>query len=630
MIIRLMILLLLGFYIVMSIREGRLTIPSSPLALPLLIYLSLAGLSVIISPYTNQSLQWLVVLVGYAALLYLSVSVITAWSQVAALLMALVGMGLFEAGWALIQAGWFKVPRPSGTFFNPNFLAGYLAAIWTIVLGWVCYCRGSRGSWRERIGDCRTVSTAILVFLLVAVIWTGSRGGMLAMVVGAVLVVGMRFGRKGMALLMLGVLLCLFTPNPLRERLQAEHIANPESYSRWHMWQSSMREMGEHPFGVGLGLYQYLYPRYAFPLEGEITRYGKVAQTAHNEYVQMGVELGWGGPLVFLWGILMVAREARAILRRRLMRWQRGALAGVSGGGAVILTHAAVDANLHEPAIAILLTLCVGIMLTARQLTARKPAPPRLVPIKSRLVWTCLAVILLGGLTAHVVRLGAAWMFHESGSRALAQQDFATATSDFQTAVRLDQGKALYHSSLAAAQFRMFERARDMAAAQAAVDELQMAGALNPLDGRLHALLGYVYASLADSVARSSLSDEQRMGWLRAAVLAYERAVEAEPFAPFHCLELGRLHAALGDREQAEVWVRRAIALEPNFLPGREWLAKRYLAIGRVEAAEREYREIVERQQRYAGWRKNDVEGRFLAADAAGLAAALNGMRPQG
>jgi O-antigen ligase len=52
--------------------------------------------------------------------------------------------------------------------------------------------------------------------------------------------------------------------------------------------------MTEYPFGLGLGLYQYAYPHYAFPVEGQIARYGRVAQTPHNEYLQMGVELGVG------------------------------------------------------------------------------------------------------------------------------------------------------------------------------------------------------------------------------------------------------------------------------------------------------------------------------------------------
>jgi tetratricopeptide (TPR) repeat protein len=94
-------------------------------------------------------------------------------------------------------------------------------------------------------------------------------------------------------------------------------------------------------------------------------------------------------------------------------------------------------------------------------------------------------------------------------------------------------------------------------------------------------------------------------------------------------LELGRFSLALGDRETAEAHVRRAIELEPNFLPGREWLARLYLQTERLDAAGREYQEILERQRRYADWTKNAFEERFMKADVTALAAELKRVRPR-
>src|SRR5213594_4419147 len=145
MIIRLTVLLMLGIYVARGIRNGALTVPSLRIGPAVLAYLGLAAFSTASSPYTHQSLQWLVVLLGYAALLYLLVCFIEGWDHIARLPAVLVGMGLFETGWALVQAGWFAAARPTGTFFNPNFLAGYLAAVWAIVLGYLCYARVGQG-----------------------------------------------------------------------------------------------------------------------------------------------------------------------------------------------------------------------------------------------------------------------------------------------------------------------------------------------------------------------------------------------------------------------------------------------------------------------------------------------------
>ncbi|MGH2621015.1 MAG: O-antigen ligase family protein, partial [Anaerolineales bacterium] len=413
MIIRLTVLLMLGIYVARGIRNGALTVPSLPISPAVLAYLGLAVFSTAISPYTHQSLQWLVVLLGYAALLYLLVCFIEGWDHIAKLLAVLVGMGLFETGWALVQGGWFAATRPTGTFFNPNFLAGYLAAVWAIVLGSLCYVRlgWNRARRANRVHPTDlirvVVPIAILALLLSAIVWTASRGGILALVAGTMLVLSLRFGLKGLSLIALPLLVGLLVPNPLRDRLWVEHVANPVGYARWQMWQSAVREMMDHPSGIGLGLYQYMVPRYMFPVEDQIARYGRVAQTPHNEYLQMGIELGVVSILVFGWGVVLVVREAASVLKQRLKRWQRGVVLGVSGAMAAILVHAAVDSNLHEPALAILLTLCAGLVLSAQRLTGRVAEPPRVVSLpthRSRLLFAGLGLSVVGILAVYVVR----------------------------------------------------------------------------------------------------------------------------------------------------------------------------------------------------------------------------------
>lgn len=638
MIIRLMILALLSAYLGQGIRAGAFACPTLSIGLAVSAYLMLAAVSTARSPYTHQSLQWLIVLVSYAALLYLLVCFIGAWDHIAWLLVVLVGMGLFESGWALVQAGWSGAARSSGTFFNPNFLAGYLAVIWAIVLGHLCYARVGWASWKKgqpvrrlRLNQLATLLLPIsmLAVFLLAIMWTGSRGGLLAAMAGTGLVVGARFGRKGLAVLLLVLLAGLLVPNPLRDRLWAEHVLNPVGYARWQIWHSSAREIADHPLGIGLGLYQYAYPRYMVPVEGQITRYATLAHAAHNEYLQMGVELGVASIPVFCWGVVLVARDAAAVLRQRLRRWQRGVIVGTSAGVLALLVHAAVDSNLHEPALAIVLTLCVGILLSARRLSSHVVQTPRLIPIRFRLLTAGLGVVLVGVLAVGVAKLGLAWHAHEAGAHALAQQDVTRAIEWFRTAVALDPGKALYHSSIAAAYFRAYERTGSEAAAKAAVTELNTAIALNPLDGRLPALLGHVYVVFASAVDPRGSRVEQRTAWLRAAVAAYERAIALEPFTPFHRFDLGGVHLALGDRETAEASVRRAVEIEPNFLPGRDWLARLYLESARTDAANREYHEILERRQRYGGWNTNAVEERFLNVNVTALEGALERARPR-
>lgn len=632
MVNRLLILLLVVANLWRQIQAGVVRGFPTCLTLTILAYLGLGAISALYSPYSHQSLQWFIVLFSYALLFYVLVSFSFVWDDIAKLLIVLIVMGIFEAGVAVFQGAWLKALRPSGTFFNPNFLAGYLVAVWMVVLGYLCYT-SAMGSWRiwekPRLPSYTHPIALILMMglFLVAILWTGSRGAMLALSAGTILVVGVRFGYKGIGLFALLMVVAILIPNPFYERLQSEHKQNPLSYARWQIWQSSVQEMIDHPSGVGIGLSQYIYPRYAFPIEGQITRYGKVAQTAHNEYLQMGAELGVASLAIFFWGVILVARDMVWILRQRLRRWQRGLIVGLSGAFTTFLIHAAVDSNLHEPALAIVLTLCVSIILSVRHLTDHSRELGFMIPIRSKLISSILGIIVVVVLGTIVVRLGFAWSAYEAGSRAMENHDVSSAVERYKTAIALDPGKALYHSSLGAAYFEIFQRTHDRQSAQAATDELKNAIKLNPLDGRLSGQLGRVYFNFASSLPLAQSAGvppyQQRIFWLGAAKAAYQHAHELEPYAPFYLLELGLTHRASGDHEVAEACVKRAIEVEPNFLPGRQWLTIIYLETGRIMEANHEYREILERQQRYRDWNKDVMESRFLTVDLTAITAAL-------
>ncbi|TKB76777.1 MAG: tetratricopeptide repeat protein [Nitrospira sp.] len=566
------------------------------------------------------------VLATYAISLYLLVSYFSAWEHVRMVCAVLVLMATVEAGWGMSQQVWGGALRPSGTFFNPNFLAGYLVAMAVFVAGVVSVRRARRVPWGW-------AGSAMLATVLAgAALATGSRGAVLALAAGAILVLGLRHRLKGVAavLALLGCVALL--PNPVSERLRAEHRANPLSYARIQVWMGAMKDLLDHPMGIGLGLYQYVYPLHPAAIEGQITRYGRTAQNAHNEYLQIGVEVGVLGLIVFLWGVAALGCEARSLLRRRLRRLHRGVIIGASGGVTTILVHAMVDANLHEPALAMLLACLAAVILSARQWATHDPYEACGLSITAprwRLVTSCAGVGLVCVAVMAVTSVGLAWDAHETGTKAAAQQDYPRAVEAYRSAIALDPGKALYHSSLAAAHYQTFIRTNQRAAAEASLAELKIAVALNPLDGRLPALLGMVYGRLAglSGPARSTtgggLSSEQS-AWVRAAKSAYESALIREPFSPFYRLELARLTLVERNHRGAEVILRELLHREPNFLPARSLLAKVLMVQGQETQAEEEYREVLSRRQQFAHWTKDALERQYLDVDAARLAADLH------
>lgn len=625
MIIRLIIIALLAVWLWIAVHSGVASIPFHSTYVLVWSFLALAAHSVMLSPYKHQSIQWLVVLASYALLLHMFVFYIFEWEQLRKLASVLIIMGVVEAGITVAQAAEGRV-RPSGSFFNPNFLASYLAVIGTVVLGRVCY--SIRPSGNRRISTRGIlewlVPSAVLVLLLGGIALSASRGVLFALALGAAVVLTIRFGRAAGLVILLAAVCFVAIPNPIRDRFYTEHVWNPVSYGRLQIWDSTIRAIKNNPLGVGAGLYQYVYPQYATPIEGLIARYGRVAQTAHNEYLQIALELGLLGLGVFLVGIAFALREAALLLRQRLRRWQRGLVVGVVGGIVVTLAHAVVDSNLHEPALAIVLTMLVGTILAGRSLGNRPAAKVITIPVGARVLWAVsgVATLILASLLS--IKLGIAWMHYESGIKAQARSDYGAAIEYYEAAIALDEDKALYHSALGSVQFKIFQTTHQLEAIEASLRELKTAIELNPLDGRLFGLLGHVYRSWA---SRTGTIPSLRHSLLDASAQAFQQAIALRPFVPMHRMELAQIWLAVGKLEEAEAVVSEAVKLEPNFLPGREFLAYLYLKKNMFREAFHEYQEIIERRQRYSSQGQDQFDQSYLAVDVTRLKTALDQQR---
>ena len=645
MVIRLLIVGM-GLACLWSMGHGApLPVRQASWLMPALGFLTVAGLSAFTSPNVHQSRQWLMVLLLYAALFYFIVFCLTRWNHVRSVVLWLVAAGVGESVWALYQFGWLNQLRPSGTFFNPNFLSGYLAAIGVMTLamglfakkgGRSCLAtmyagdphggRGVLGSGGRLSWSLTALWAVAVLVMLSAMVITGSRGAVMALSAGTAVVLLGRYRVRGLAIVVALLIGLLLIPNPLRSRFEAEHAINPVAYARMNMWMQAGHIIAEHPFGIGFGLYQYIYPQHAFPVEGEIARYGKVAQTPHNEYLQIGVELGIPGLLLFCWGLIRVGQAGFAALRLRLSRMHRGLLVGVAGAAVSLLAHAAVDSNLHEPAIAILLVLCLAVLFNAQSLAAARAVSLPSLGHPTHHGWLVGGAVSLLWLAAGAIQTGTAWMAFEQGAQAQRAGQLDAAMEHYRSAIRIDVDKALYHSALAAAHFQRFRQTGSGDDAQRATDELTDAIRCNPLDGRLQGLLGHLYASLADAMQTGQGVELKRESLRRSAVEAYQVARTLEPFVAMHRLELGRLYWSLGERQRGIEEVAQASAMEPNFLPARAWLVQAYLTSESPadrEQARREFQEIQDRQRRYAAMPKNELETLYLSADIAGLKARL-------
>lgn len=623
LIIRLTLLAALTTWVLLSMRSGGITLYRNRLFLPIALFLGWAALSLVFSPYTAVSLQWGISLLSYAVMLILVLNLVDSSKQVRGVVVVVLAMGLFEAGVGFYQYLWLNHQRATGTFFNPNFFAAYEVAVFAVVFGLLCFGQRRKGGGiRAGFLPVRW-ETPVLWFtaivIVCAFVLAQSRGALLAMAVAAAVIGLYRFGKPFLAFLLLSLLLVSFIPNPLQHRILTLGAGDPYAFTRLDIWKNSLQRAAEHPWGVGMGVYKYTSFPYRFPIENAIARYAKRAESAHNEFLQMAVELGLAGVAIFLAGVGFLGREIRKTLTGELEPWERGLVIGCTGGILGMLVHAGVDSVFHEPALVMLIILFVGLILVLKRLRGIEHTAVWVVPFPYHPARVALVGTLAFLLTFIMIRPVAAWYAYEKGEREMMDGKIDRALTSFQWATLIDPGTSAYHDAVAFSATRLFQRTGDVGWAHRAISELQIGLDLNPLDGRLANRVGSLYALLAQREEGGA----KRAAMMEQAVASFEQAVRLDPYSPFNYFELGKLRWRQGRIDEAEAWFRQATSFEPNFLPARVHLAELSLKAGRKETAASEYEEILKIKERYKGRVLNSLERQFLEVEHEHLNRAL-------
>lgn len=587
-------------------KAGRLVLRHSPLFVPILFFIGWAGLSVLRSPYTAASAQWLLSILSYAAMLFLVVHLVENRRQVKWLVMIVVSVALFEAALGIYQFVWGDKSRATGTFFNANFFASYEVAALAVVFGLLCFRRGEEGGRWKMLVLWLTAGVLALAFILAQ-----SRGALIALVAAMAFVGLYRFGKVFLGILVLGFVVGALVPNPLQQRVLTIGTQDPYAYTRLEIWKNSFQRFVEHPWGVGLGIYKYTSFRYRFPEDNAVVHYGKRAESAHNEYLQVAVELGLPGLVFLLLGGGLLGHEIHDVLRSEKEAWEQGLAVGVSGGIIGIFVHGAVDSVFHEPALVLFLILFAGMILVLKRLGGAASAPVWVMPFPYHPARVVLVGFFAAVLTLLIIQPAAAWHAFERGEGEASAGREDRALEWFQCATRINSGVTAYRDAVALAEVRLYRQSGDPQWLMKAIEERRIGLELNPLDGRFARRLGDLYLLLADRAD----PDATREALLNQAATSYEQATHLDPFSPFNYFELGKIRWAQGDLEEAQAWFRQATRHEPNFLSARVKLAELDLQRGQKRLAALEYAEIIKIKEQYKGRGLNALERQYLEVD---------------
>lgn len=266
--------------------------------------------------------------------------------------------------------GTFVNRNTAGTYFGSCSILWFLIAARRLELVWPGW--GTRVRVEELLGrrEMRSVYVAFAGFLVCfgALVMTGSRGGLVATMIGLVIVgaiygrhvvtrIGWRWGGGALVFVCLALLLELLG-GTLAGRIERDGLNDP---LRLDTYGAMLTMIADHPLlGIGLGNFEALFPRY----RPDTLLNPGVLDKAHNSWLEMlvslGLPLGLALICLALWcGVALM----RGSLARRDYRMLP--LAGL-GVGIVGSLHSLFDFSLQIPGYAVVFAAVLGCGLAQR------------------------------------------------------------------------------------------------------------------------------------------------------------------------------------------------------------------------------------------------------------------------
>jgi O-antigen ligase len=372
--------------------EGEVKIRPNPLFLPIAAFGLLVVLQIVFraTAYPHDTLLLGLQYFSYGLLCFLVSQALVRTAQARKIAVLFSIYGAVVAAFALVQGissneklYWVRQPRMGGWIYGPyvnhNHYAGLMEMLVPIPL--------VLSLTRFAPTRARAAAAAAAAVMAGTIFLSGSRGGMVAIIaefviLGAFLVKQKRGLRTaigiGLFLAIVAGLLIWIGGGELSKRIATVSAVRSELPRdiRTNIDRDGLKMFLKKPvLGWGLGAFPIVYPQFR-------TFYTNFfINEAHNDYLQLLIEMGVLGFAVAIWFLLTAYRTAS----KKINNWAAelsgatalACLLGMSG----ILVHSAVDFNLQIPANAalfyVLCTLAAAkpFLQPARKRRAVKPKP---------------------------------------------------------------------------------------------------------------------------------------------------------------------------------------------------------------------------------------------------------------
>jgi O-antigen ligase len=447
--------------------------------------------------------------------------------------------------WTLIKP---YAHRGTGTYINPNHLAGFLEMILPLALAWMLVSRG-KAVTKVFVGYAALVTLAGIGVTVSRGSWISV--GLMLLFFFSVLIQHRTYRLPAVVLLVtIAAAGIYFLPRTHFLKARIEEITKDQTFhdsARFELWAPAVRLWRENIWwGIGPDHFNYRFR--AYRRESEQLQPDRV----HNDYLNTLTDWGVAGAT-----LVAVAWALVGIGAFRTWRVVEGSSRGLSGkqsnkfalvlgasmGLLAILFHSVVDFNMHIPANAILAVTLMALLSSALRFTTDRYWFTAGIATK-----TAATLLLLAGLgylswqgarraAEHVWLRRAALSTDQASARLALEKAFAIEPTNFETAYACGEGLRTEswegnsnYAQLASAAMEWFDRSMK----------------LNRYDG-------YTYLRYGMCLDWLGQTDKARP--------YFDRAVELDPNGYFTAAYMGWHYFQTGDYAAARSWLERSYRL---------------------------------------------------------------------
>ena len=602
-------LMLWGFNI---LKKEELKIISNPLNIPVLSFIIICVLSLIWSNNPFISLKELPLFLAGPLLYFIIVNDIYNERQINRIISAILIMGGLFGIYGILQyngidfsfwIGNYGRGKVFGLFGNVGYFAEYLILPLPIAISLFLVSKNKTIKILLLIGILTMASTITLTFtrtsylslvisfIFMLLLFVISRGKRLfkenkkifiVILTAIVLIVSLfviptSLNEKGTIL------------SKIKERVSISQLGSEFSTGRRvAIWKYTIPMIKDYPLlGSGIGSFKYNSLRYQakFFDQGDnraLYPYG-VADKTHNEYLQLGAELGIIGLIIFIWLIFAYFNYGLKILKREKDRYKQGVIIGLMGSVMAFLIDSIFWFPLHHSFTSSLFWLCLGLLVVMglkedeavyksksnKKITSTKNDIHQFKPLLAISIVLLAAILSISVAKPFIARIywynGFKEIEKENWNEAIKKYEAALSWDPYLGEVYYDIGKILQNKELYGISREYLEKAAKY------IDHPDL-----PLD------LAMIYL-------KSGMLDEAAIKLKQA--ISYQE--NEKSMLPLYA-ELGNTYLQLKRYKPAEIVLKDALKIDPNFINAHYGLAGAYLNQNKIEEALVELQKVIE------------------------------------